>query len=1204
MAIPWTAQQLQAIEANGQNILVAAAAGSGKTAVLVERIIRKICDKVNPVSVDRLLVLTFTDAAASEMKRKIANAISQKLQEDPENPWLRQQSLLVHSSHISTIHSFCKTILQNNIHATDLPADFSLIDEIENQVLRNQALDAVLDSYYKRIGKKEGFRDLAIGYGGVKTDDNLRDIVLKLYDFVQSLAYPTRWLRDATAQYRIADKTKSLDQTIWKTFIFSFAHDYIAELQDVFARIQVILDTKIPKDHKFYGYYQTLVSMFDQFSDSVSSAETIQDLVTARDNFIITKAPPKTGLDETLVAELTYLRDQLVKPTLIEFAELLTQTTWDRQQYIHRCGPRIRALKQLVRQTARLHQSMKRERSVLDFNDLEHEMIRLLSDKKGNPTPTARKLQQRFQEILVDEYQDTNNIQDTIFRLISGENQNLFMVGDLKQSIYKFRNAEPAIFAEKYKNYCQGNGGLCIRLFQNFRSRDQVVDTVNGIFHKIMTQQTGGLDYTTEEYLVRGATYPESTSQYQTEILLTDTAKDRYSEDSPYLKQSPTQLEAITVARRIRSLVENESMQITDKETGLLRPIRLGDIAVLIRKKKLATDLEQVFTEYNIPCISENGSRYLSSLEVMTVLSFLQIIDNPKQDIPLLAVLRSAMFDFSPDYLVKIRLCGTGCYYDRLKAAAEQGFEPVIDFLAILEDLRLKSEHMGVDELIWEICHTLQYMSLVGAMPGGRVRQANLNLLYERASEFEQGALHGLFHFNAYLENLRQQKGDFVGAKPFSAENDTVTILTIHKSKGLEFPVVILCGMDKKFNETDLSNSILWNEKTGLSMDYVDTVARVRYQTLPKTLTRLTASRDMRAEEMRLLYVALTRAKEKLILSAVTGSTDNKWMDTLYNNDKKSFVGYINHRSNPRDWVLSALLSHPESRPLREFAQRVDLLPDLEQAYPLSVQIINHETAPLSIPLCAQPEPTLSKAEPGELPNTLLEQVTYTYPHQGLTLTPVKLSISELKRRQMPEEDYVPSLLRGTPNLLSDTSHINAAERGTIIHFVMQHIDFSALQSLGDVELQLETMVSQGLISPQQRSVISAKDIYEFFRQPLGRRLQQADRYYREFDFYTQIPAGAICEELTDADQNEPVLLQGIADCFFFEDGEIVLIDYKTDRISSENAIVHSEQYRVQITCYAQALSRIFHCPVREQYLYYLHCKTAVSMDIPPAALA
>ena len=890
MSVNWTKEQLEAINTEGSNILVAAAAGSGKTAVLVERIIRKICNKEKPVPVDRLLVLTYTEAAAAEMRRKVSDAIYSKMKTEPNNKWLREQSVLIHSANISTVHAFCKSVLQNNIHATDLPAEFTLIDNTENEILRNKALDEVLETYYGRIEKKSGFRDLTVGYGGVKTDDSLRNTVLNLHSFVRTLAYPEKWLKEAADSYKSVKESKSLAKTVWEQLLKNACRDLAQDALDGYKIIWDTVEREVMSDHPYFKYFGELPGRFaEAYGKVLDGTATVEEIAESDSSFKKGQARGKKDLDPELADRIDKMRGELVNKPLKELKALLGAADDENIERIIGCTPRVCALKQLVRQTERRHKAMKREKGTLDFGDLEHEMIKLISGRNGKPNEVAEKLKQRFEEILVDEYQDTNNIQDTIFRLLSRDEKNIFMVGDLKQCIYKFRNAAPDIFAKKYEAYSTGDGGICIRLFKNFRSRPEVINLANGVFDAVMTKRLGGLDYTTEEYLIQGADYSDEAGGFVPEVLITDTDSDNYEPDGEYYNADGAELEALTVAKRIKELASGRNMLITDKKTGALRPLRYGDITILVRTTTNLSVLTGAMDKFDIPYISESGRKYLDSLEVMTVLNFLQTIDNPHQDVPLLAVLRSAMFDFSPEELAEIRMCGgRGTdFYSALVCSADKGNDRATGFIKILEELRGDAITMGVDELIRKICADLGYMNLVGAMPGGGIRQANLKLLYERGAEFEDGALSGLFNFMLYIEGLRESGKDMVAAKPFSDEADTVSIMTVHKSKGLEFPVVILYGIQKYFNETDESRPIIWNADAGIAMDYVDTLRRIRYTALPKLLIRDINIHELRSEELRLLYVALTRAKEKLIISCTVGKARNKWKETVFDGNGK-----------------------------------------------------------------------------------------------------------------------------------------------------------------------------------------------------------------------------------------------------------------------------------------------------------------------------
>lgn len=1202
MSVNWTDEQLKAIETDGESILVAAAAGSGKTAVLVERIIRKICNKEKPVPVDRLLVLTYTEAAAAEMKKKLSDALYAKMKSEPHNKWLYEQSILVHSAHISTVHAFCKSILQNNIHKTDLPADFSLIDSTENEILRGKALDTVLEAYYAAIEKKKGFRDLTIGYGGVKNDDSLRNTVLNLHNFVRTLAAPEKWLHEAAESYAAVQKSASLRNTVWESLLKAACRDLAQDVLDGYKAIRYTVENEVMSDHPYFTYFKELPNRFaEAYADVINGTASIEEIIMCNSSFKKGQARGKKDLEPELVERIENMREELVNKPLKEMKKLLETADAEKAARIAGCTPRVRALKQLVRQTERLHKQMKRQKGTLDFGDLEHEMIKLISGHDGKPTQTALKLRERFDEILVDEYQDTNNIQDTIFRLLSKDEKNIFMVGDLKQSIYKFRNAAPDIFARKYEAFCNGNGGICIKLFKNFRSRSEVINISNSLFDSLMTKRLGGLDYTKEEYLIKGADYDDTPSDYTTELMITDTDSENYSEDSSYYGADGAVLEAVSVATRIKSLIANQEILITDKKTKTPRPARYGDITILVRATNNLSVLTKELENRDIPYISDSGRRYLDSIEVMTVLSFLQIIDNPHQDIPLLAVLRSALFDFSADELAKIRIdSGRDTdFYSALQLAAANKNKRVCAFLDTLNELRDDAVNMGVDELIWKICTDLNYISLAGAMPGGGLRQANLKLLYERAAEFESGALSGLFNFMLYIEGLRESGKDMTAAKLYSDEADTVSIMTIHKSKGLEFPIVVLYGTQKYFNETDEKKPIIWNADAGIAMDYIDTLRRVRYTALPKLLVKDINVHELRSEELRLLYVALTRAKEKLIISCTVGKTRNKWKEAVFDADGRLLSGFALRRTSMRDWILSALLNHPDCTELRELAERTDIKINAEAGFNIKLDIINHDnkieesqsvgTATNEINL-QYDDKNLNHAA------NLRERAEYSYPHDMLTQMPIKMSVSELKRRQMPDGEFIPGIVKVNSISLTERSDFGAAEKGTITHYIIQHIDLANADSPEKVFSQIDKMVQNGIISQKQADAAAKENIAKFFEHPLGKRLLNADKSEREFDFYTELTAGELNPSLEGEDANQIVLLQGIADCFFWENGELVLIDFKTDRVSASTMHKRAEEYRIQTDCYANGLKKIFGIPVKEKYLFFLNCGDAVQM--------
>ena len=1197
----WTDDQLDAIEHSGRNILVAAAAGSGKTAVLVERVIRKILS--GALSLDQLLVLTFTEAAAKEMNRKISDAVSRELQsavlrhDTKATERLRQQSLLVNSASISTVHSFCSRIIKNNIHLTDLPTDFSIVDEIENEVLRKQALDTVLEEYYARIDQKTGFRDLVIGYGGAKSDAGLRELILSLHSFSKSMAHPAQWLKAAADAYGEVARTGSLTGSRWEAMLLSqyaAAHTALAALfkrqADAAARL-----AELDPGHKFVQKVTADLQKFQAcFDPGCRDLQQVSDALTSY-TFERLAGAKKSAEGEVLrlQEEIKSLRAEL-KDTLVSVKELFGAGPETETARIAKIYPAVRTLKNLVRLTEKRFKAAKREKSLLDFNDLEHEFLKLLSGKHGEPSEVAFKLQATYREILVDEYQDTNQIQETMFRLISGGRDNIFMVGDLKQSIYGFRNASPAIFAEKYKTYTQGGadgGGELIRLFQNFRSREGVINTVNHIFRGIMSDQVGDVDYTEDEFLVRGADYPAAggLDPYATELLLT--CADR--EDVPAIE-----LEALTIAERIKQLVGGGEMQVTDKGTGQSRKLRYGDIVILLRSQKTAAPiLERVLEDHDIPVYTEVGHSYLSSVEVMTVLNFLQVIDNPMQDIPLLALMRSPIFGFCMDELAAIRTRSPKVpFYDAMKIAA--GIEPkTAQFLNTLNQFRLEAEYMGIDELIWKICTEYNYFAIAGGMPGGQIRQSNLKLLFERAAEYERSTLSGLFNFMNYIETIREEDKDLSPAKLLGEGDDVVRIMTIHTSKGLEYPVVILADTNKQFNAMDNTKPVLWHEKIGIGMDCVDIEKRIQYPCLTRALVKYEKQHDIKSEEMRLLYVALTRAKEKLILSATYTSKDQKWADCAFDRAGCLSGAAVESRRKYRDWILPMLAQHPDAGALRELGGMEGVFLRQDPGFALEIRLYDHkpeeaaqaESEEPRTAAQAGPEPPLSDEE-------LRSRLNYIYPHDALGQVPVKLSVTELKRREADAVIYTAKLPGAADTSFQSTSDITGAEKGTVTHYVMQHMDFHRADTPMEVNAQIAQMAAAGIISPAQFDAVDQESICQFCASELGRRLKSAIRFEREYDFYMEIPAGALYHGLREDEMDEKILVQGIADCIFEEEDGLVLLDYKTDRVTKETVQKRAEAYRQQLELYTDGINAILtDKKIKERYLYFLSCDTAVN---------
>ncbi len=1192
----WTPQQKEAIEYRDKNILLAAAAGSGKTAVLVQRIIELITN--DGVSVNELLVLTFTDAAAGEMREKIKKAILTALKANPENEHLQKQRLLMHSANISTVHSFCLNLLKNNIHMTDLPVDFTLAGELENKIMIKEALERVLERYYRIIDKDSSFADLVMGHGGIKNDNELRETVTRLHEFSRSMPYPEKWLNRMTRPYRETAKTDSIAKSPWQNSLKDFAEKSRDELLEIYRQILDDIDNNLDTDHPYKISYENEAEKFRlAFShmDTDDYASVRAGVYNISYDTIRGKRGPEPevkAVQERIIA----LRD-LGKKIIEELRAVYSSDIDTAVNRIKNTYPVVRTLKNLVLMLDRSYTKMKRTKSLLDFNDLEHQALNLLVDKKGNATEVAKKAREKYRYILVDEYQDTNNVQDMIFRTVSRENSNIFMVGDLKQSIYKFRNAVPKLFSDKYEIYGEDDEkGHLIRLFKNFRSRHSVVNTVNFVFSRIMSPEVGDISYTEEEYLVQGALpFNEyvDTEFCDTEFhLISRDMKDgtRYNDEERY------ELEARVAAERIKDMMCG-GMKIFDKETDSMRPLQYRDIVILMRKTKdVAPVFERVFQESGIPVYSDVGHSYLGSIEIQTVLAFLQIIDNPRQDIPLIAVMRSPMWRFTPAQLAHMRSkMREGCFYDVVLHAKKSGDKKAEEFIFALNRLRRMSENSGVDRLIYSIYYDFGYFAYVGSLSSGRERQANLRVLLERATEFEHTKMSGLFSFMNYIDTMIAEDKDMTPAKVFGEGEDVVRLMSIHKSKGLEFPVVVLACAANQFNLKDASKTIVWDEQVGLGIEYVDTRMRVRYPSLPRTLVGMKLKKDMISEEMRLLYVALTRAREKLIITATCRGNEKILKKTVRRADKSIPQAYIRSRNNYRDWLISAFLTHPMAVSLRNFCDVPETVADQSSDFRLKTCVYEFADDIPEISVANTAAEEQSEEDFCGIEEQVAERLSYIYPNQNGCRLPVKLSVSEVKRMQADEAEYVPLIEPLRNSEILELSEMSGAERGTVVHFVMQWLNPDEINCAEDVKMCVERMVAEQIITKAQCKAVDCDKIADFFASEIGQRMKNSVRCEREFSFYTREAADEIYGDGSEGD----ILLQGTIDCFFTEaNGRVVLLDYKTDRAKTrEAAKAAAKRYDIQMKYYKRALSDILGKEPDESYLYFMDCGAFISAD-------
>ena len=901
----WTDEQQQAIDTRRCNLLVAAAAGSGKTAVLVERIIKIITNEENPVDIDKLLVVTFTAAAAAEMRERIAAAISKALEKNPNSKNLQKQLTLLSRANITTMHSFCLDVIKNYFYTIDLDPSFRIADETEITLMKNEIIEDIFEELYEE--DNQYFKELVEAYSSAKDDEKLKDIILNLYKFSMSGPWPERWLIEKAEEFNIST-LEELDKTKWVEILKDNIRVEVKGFINMYHKaIEIINDTEGLEAYldTFRGDLECLKNVYESLNHGLA------EIYAALNGVVFTKLKTvrKSAVaDENAQETVKSIRDAVKKKIKSLTEDSFTITPEESLQGIKDVYPYMKELSRITLDLLNKFNEKKREKNLLDFNDLEHLCLKILIDRDENnniiPSSVAEHFKEFFDEVLVDEYQDSNNVQETIIDLVSrknGDNPNVFMVGDVKQSIYRFRQAKPELFLDKYNRYPLVSAGRerKIQLYKNFRSRDEVLGGVNFIFKMVMSNVVGELEYTDDEALHLGAAFLENNDEDSEvggniELHMIDKSGNEAEEGGEEeLQESEEEevvdaisLEAKLVSKRIKELFETKDgkrFKVFDKETKAYRDVKYKDIVILLRATKNWSEifLDELGAE-GIPVYADTGSGYFESIEIRTIMSLLKIIDNPLQDVPMIAVLKSPIMGFTAEELSEIRLLNKERYfYEIIKDIYDDEYE-VSDTLKakcnkVISDLdkwRNKTIYTPIDEFIWYLYMDTAYYGYVGAMPNGTLRQANLKILFQRAKQYESTSFKGLFNFITFINKLRKSSGDMGSAKILGEHEDVVRIMSIHKSKGLEFPIVFTCGMGKQFNLMDLNSSILFHEELGFGPDFVNLKNRNSYSTLAKEAIKKRIRLETLSEEMRILYVAFTRAKEKLIITGATRNLD------------------------------------------------------------------------------------------------------------------------------------------------------------------------------------------------------------------------------------------------------------------------------------------------------------------------------------------
>ncbi|WP_043933115.1 helicase-exonuclease AddAB subunit AddA [Bacillus sp. EB01] len=1231
--LKWTNDQWKAIMAGDTDILVAAAAGSGKTAVLVERIINKIISPDDPIDVDQLLVVTFTNASAAEMRHRIGDALEKAINENPESRHLRKQFSLLNKASISTLHSFCLDVVRKYYYLIDVDPGFRIADDTEAQLLRDEVMDAMLEEEYGTKGN-EPFFHLVDTFTSDRTDEALLEIVSDMFDFARSNPNPERYLEAIVSMYDTSNTSKVEELP----FIDALLFDIKLQLKSArhFAE-KALAVSKLPDGPAPHA--EAFVQDINLIDSMLAVSDSWDALYVAMQSYTFAKASSirKGTVDDELKKKAGKFRDKAKKIVNDLRDELFSRRPESFLRDMADMKPVIETLVSLVAKFAVRFEAAKRERGLVDFSDLEHYCLDILGQgetEEGNRIPSAAALayKERFREVLVDEYQDTNMVQETILQLVSGgrgQSGNLFMVGDVKQSIYRFRLAEPNLFLGKYNRFSKEgtlSEGLRIDLARNFRSRREVLDATNYLFRQIMGEKVGEIVYDESAELKEGAKYPAE--PFPVELLVIDQGAKSDKEDTVEefdgelldaedLEQS--QLEARVMAAKIKEMIAS-GRPVYDAKTDTSRPIRYRDIVILLRSMTWAPQIMEEFKQQGLPIYANLSTGYFQATEVAIMMSLLRVIDNPYQDVPLAAVLRSPIIGLNEEELAFIKIQDKkGSYWDSVIAfckkasptGREEMHEKIRRFSQRLEDWRSLARQGSLSELIWQLYRDTGFYDFAGGLPGGKQRQANLRALYDRARQYEETSFRGLFRFLRFIERMMDRGDDLGAARALGEQEDVIRIMTIHSSKGLEFPAVFIAGLGRNFNMMDIRSSYMLDKEFGFATKHINPNKRIAYPSLPQLAFKRKKRMEMLAEEMRVLYVAMTRAKEKLYMVATIMDVNKKleqWEDItvhrdwlLSDSERAAANGYF-------DWIGPALVRHADCLQLR----RKEIGPEVDESIcrdssKWAVQIIEADDIQLETEQNSlendgmleavkemRPVPITSQKE-----TEVVGRLTWEYAFKDASSHRAKQTVSEMKRnREIADEQSGTEILRKTrktildrPRFMQEKS-LSPAERGTALHSVMQHVNLAEPITDESVRELVKRMVSEEFLTEEQAEVIDPQLVVRFFETEIGKRMISADKLYREVPFTASLQAQEVYPGWKD--ENEQIFIQGIIDCVFEDSQGLVMLDFKSDRITGRfhsgwagAAPILEERYRLQIELYTKALEKIWRRQVDERYLFF-----------------
>ncbi len=1231
----WTEEQQKVIDLRNRNILVSAAAGSGKTAVLVERIISLITEGDKPLDIDRLLIVTFTNAAAAEMRERIGEAIEKKITEMPDNHHLQKQSTLVHSAQITTIHSFCLNVIRNHFHTIDLDPSFRIADESELTLMKSDVISDLLESCYEE-GREE-FLDFIESFSSGKSDGAAEELILRLYSFSMSYPWPEEWLDEKKNTFSITT-LEEMKVSGWMRDLL----DYLRTVTgDLVLRCREAI--RICEEADGPGAYLAALKSDEDLLLRLKELDDYDDYGDFLTGFTFARLSGKKeeGVSEEKKNQVKAIRDEIKKAIHDLIKNYFYQNSEEMLKDMTAMKKPAEVLINLCKDFSSEFAKRKAEKNIVDFNDLEHFALNILVQKKDGkmlPTPAADELCGHYAEIMIDEYQDSNLVQETILTSICGErfgNPNLFMVGDVKQSIYRFRLARPEIFMEKYDTYdLEDSKYQRIDLHKNFRSRPVVLESVNFIFEQIMTRKLGNIQYDDKAALYPGADFGSQTegTSTDTEVILVSVepagknpdqeaaeyekvpGKDYDGEENEYTAK---EIEARTIAKRMKELADPvNGLLVYDKKEKACRKACYGDMVILLRTMSgWAEIFSDTLASEGIASHTETQSGYFSTLEIRTVLNLLKIIDNPRQDIPFTAVLKSPVVDLSSNDLALIRIPRRRILMyeaaeEYIRENTDELSEKLKKFLDKLNRYRDMVHHLSIHELILKVLDDTDYYNFAAAMPAGERRRANIDMLIQRAIRFEAGSYSGLFHFVRYMEKLDKYDVDFGEAKVAGENRDTVKIMSIHKSKGLEFPIVFVAGMGKSFNNQDSRNSLLIHPDMGIGIDYIDHQLRIKAPTLVKKVIQRELVLENLGEELRVLYVAMTRAKEKLILTGGVkdlGKLLMKWGGVCRQKEKQLLYYQLSNAGTYLDWIIPALM---RCRGFEEILCSSGIRQDRDNplygaAAKITIKQYSYEQAAEHEFM----EQLFNKVNQEdfrdwntdivyneEFRNEIKSYMEYEYPYLTETNIHTKLTVSELKRigQYEPEDFGVP--LKGierkgkefpVPGFAKGTDTAAGADLGTLYHTVLEAMDLSGIRAREDITDLLHGLVIRGKIEEADKKALDTERLFRFTKSPIAVRMKEAaahGRLYKERQFIMGMKANEINSSLKS---EEPVLIQGIIDVYFEENGKWVLLDYKTDTVNgTDGEELLIRRYRVQLEYYRKALEQLTGKEVKEKIIY------------------